>query len=413
MATAIDHGCSAVPDFAQDEGALGPIIYFGSDWFAENRTSSHHIARRLADSFPLLYVETPGLRAPKATSRDVRKLSKKLRLAVQSPHKVGPQMWLITVPQIPFRRLPLAQKINRWIGERLVKRAMCHLQFSSPILWFMVPHPAALVGRLGERFVIYYCIDDYASLPGVDVREIERMDQTLTAQAHQVFVSSAMLLKQKLALNPATGYNPHGVDFSLFRQSSDPSLPIAKPAKTLPRPIIGFFGLVESWIDLDLILFLARKRPNWTFLLIGRVAVELGELALQENVVFTGPQPYDGLPAWAKAFDVAIVPYRQNRQVLNSSPLKVKEYLATGKPVVSVRTLEVEHFAGQVHIADSYGEFLSHIEEALASDSELKQRRRMDAVSSMSWDACVKRAVSVSSRRMKQIRGETFEGAVL
>src|SRR5579864_9031638 len=102
MAVTIDHGCSAA-DFANDEEALGPIIYFGNDWFAENRTSSHHIARRLAESFPLLYVETPGLRAPKATSRDLCKLSKILRLAFQSPRKVGPQMWLITLPQIPFR----------------------------------------------------------------------------------------------------------------------------------------------------------------------------------------------------------------------------------------------------------------------------------------------------------------------
>ena len=97
-----------------------PIIYFGNDWNAENRTSSHHIAARLAKRHPLLYVDSPGLRAPKASGRDVKKLVKKLVQAASLPRKVGEQTWHMVLPQFPFRRLPLASELNRELGTTLV-----------------------------------------------------------------------------------------------------------------------------------------------------------------------------------------------------------------------------------------------------------------------------------------------------
>src|SRR5438105_14711920 len=109
------------------------IIYFGNDWAAENRTSSHHIAARLSERAPLLYIETPGLRAPKASSRDFRKLFRKLRQAVRRPRRIGPQTWHMTMPQIPFRRLPLAGKLNVALGAFLVRRALRFLGFDSTL----------------------------------------------------------------------------------------------------------------------------------------------------------------------------------------------------------------------------------------------------------------------------------------
>ena len=88
------------------------VVYFGNDWFAENRTSSHHIAERLSQRAPILYVDCPGLRAPKASKRDMRKLFRKLVSAFRPPQPIGPGMWHMSVPQIPFRRLPLVARIN-------------------------------------------------------------------------------------------------------------------------------------------------------------------------------------------------------------------------------------------------------------------------------------------------------------
>src|SRR5947209_9012896 len=159
------------------------IVYFGNDWFAENRTSSHHIAKQLSERYPLLYIESPGLRAPKGNTRDLKKLWNKLRNAARLPSAIHKQMWHMTMPQIPFRRLPFVCALNRWTGRLLVKRALRHLGFERPLLWFAVPHTAPLAGHLDECFVVYYCIDAYASLPDIDRRAIGRMDETLARRA--------------------------------------------------------------------------------------------------------------------------------------------------------------------------------------------------------------------------------------
>jgi glycosyltransferase involved in cell wall biosynthesis len=221
------------------------------------------------------------------------------------------------------------------------------------------------------------------------------MDAHLTSRADQVFVASQMMLKKKRRQKPSTVLAPHGVDVSLFRTASDPQLAMAAGARDLPRPVIGFYGLIEEWIDLDLIGHIAERRPQWTFLMIGRVAVDPGRLAALPNVEFAGPQPYRSLPAWAKAFDVAIIPYRLTPQVMNSAPLKLREYLATGKPVVAVPAPEIERFSGLVRIAHGPEQFLRAIEDALAHDTDAERARRLEATSTMSWDARVDEVIGV------------------
>jgi len=378
------------------------IVYFGNDWFAENRTSSHHVAARLARRTRVLYVDSPGLRAPKATGRDLRKLQRKLLTAAAKPRQVADQLWHITMPQVPFRRLPAVAGLNRAVGRWIVRRAMKHLGFERTISWFVVPHPGILARTLDEAMTVYYCIDDYAALPDVDAKAVSAMDAHLLRSADQVFVASGLLLESKRRANPTAVHAPHGVDIDLFRQVSDPRLAAAEETTGLQRPIIGFYGLIEAWIDLDLIASLARQRPQWTFLLIGRLAVDAGPLRDLRNVVFTGPQPYESLPRWAKAFDVAIIPYRPTRQVLNSNPLKLREYLATGKPIVAVSAPEIDRFSAHVRIAATPQQFLEQIEAALTTDTAARREARMQSVASQSWDARIDDVVRVVEQRLTE-----------
>ena len=369
------------------------VIYFGNDWFAENRTSSHHIARQLARRMPLLYVDTPGMRSPTASTRDVRKVLRIARKFLARPKSVGPQLWRLTVPQIPFRRLPFVESLNRALGRWLVRRAARFLRFGRRLSWFAVPHPAAMAGMLGDELVVYYVVDDYAALAQMDASRIQRLDDELTARADVVFVCSETLLKRKRELNRNVEYSPHGVDFELFSQAQDPATEIAEGARGFPQPVIGYFGSIAGQIDLELIAYLAGQRKNWTFLLIGMASVDVGAIAALPNVHLAGPQPYESLPRWAKAFDVAIVPYRRDRFVLNSNPLKIREYLAAGKPVVSVRAPEIERFGDVVLLADSDEDFLHKIEQALEGDTVEIRQTRMDAVRNCSWQACAERAL--------------------
>ena len=382
------------------------VIYFGNDWFAENRTSSHHIAEHLARRTSVLYVDSPGLRAPKARGRDVRKVGRVLASTARPPRRVADRLWHISVPQIPFRRLPLVRHANTLIGRWLVKRAIARLGLSRTVSWFAVPHPGSLANAFGETAVIYYCIDDYAALPDVDAHIVAELDAHLTACADQVFVASSRMLHAK-ASRPGIAMARHGVDVALFRTAADPRLPVAAAARELPRPIVGFYGLIEDWIDLDLIADLAERRPEWTFLMIGRLAVDAGRAGRRANVVFAGPKPYTDLPRWAKAFDVAIVPYRLTRQVVNAAPLKVREYLAAGRPVVSVPTPDTQRFAGLVHLASGCDQFLAAIDAAFREDTLADRTRRMDAMAALSWDARVAEVVAVVEDRIRhKVRGD-------
>jgi glycosyltransferase involved in cell wall biosynthesis len=233
------------------------------------------------------------------------------------------------------------------------------------------------------------------------------MDEELTRRADQVFVASPRLLERKRAAAPTATFSPHGVDAEMFRRASDPATQVAAGARSLRHPVIGFFGVLGEWIDMDLLEYLGSMHPDWTFLIVGRVAADVSRLRKLGNFVFPGPQPYQSLPGWAKAFDVAIIPYqRGNEQILNANPLKLREYLATGKPVVSVPTPEVDRFAQCVRIGSTRQAFLIQIEQALSGDTVAQRQARWEAVKDQSWEARVQEVWQVVEQGLHRKKGK-------
>ncbi|KRA42329.1 glycosyltransferase [Pseudoxanthomonas sp. Root630] len=376
------------------------VVYFGNDWNAENRTSSHHVATRLAQRMPVLYVDSPGMRAPTSSGRDLKRAWRKLTAALKPPVQVREGLWHCTVPQLPFRRIPGVDTFNRVFSRWAVRRAVRKAGISRYLSWFVVPHPGFLAHRLGEDFCVYYCIDDYAAHPGVDADLIGGRDETLSREADQLFVAPPALLPAKQALNPTTTYAPHGVDLDLFLTARAPETPVAEGARGLAGPVIGYIGSLHEWIDVELIAWLAQARPQWSFLLVGHAAADVSTLRALPNVRLAGPQPYATLPTWAKAFDAAIIPYRMNRQVANANPLKLREYLATGKPVVSTYNPEIAKFAQWVRIAEDREGFLAALEQALAEDSAAAADARVAAVAAQTWDRRVDDVLATVARAL-------------
>jgi glycosyltransferase involved in cell wall biosynthesis len=378
------------------------IVYFGNSWNTENRTSSHHIAAQLARRMPVMYLDSPGMRGPSATARDIRKLFRTVSSAASKPRQINDNLWHSTVPQLPYRRFPGVEWINHRFGVWAARRAMACIDCKEWISWFVVPHLGLMAGGVGERLCVYYCVDDYAAHPGVDQDVMTRLDRHLTCTANQVFVAPPAIVEAKRALNPHTVFSPHGVDAGLFGRARDPTTPIPEAAKRLPHPVIGFFGLVADWIDVELIAFMARARPQWSFLLVGHVYTDTRLLDEVGNVVMVGAQNYESLPGWAKAFDVAIIPYRDIRQTRNANPLKLREYLATGCPVVATPTPEVERFREWVRLARTGPEFLVQIEAALREEPVTAAAARMAAVQSMTWVARVQSVLDVVGARVAE-----------
>jgi len=165
------------------------ILYFGNDWSAENRTSSHHVARWLAKRYDVIYVESPGLRAPKGTGRDMKKIFNKVALALRGPRPQPEGLSVQTLLQVPLHSFSIVRAANRYLMMATLKLLMRLKGIKKPITWFVVPHLASVAGELGEEMSVYYCIDDYASLPDVDPQAVRLMDDSLTRKADLVFVA--------------------------------------------------------------------------------------------------------------------------------------------------------------------------------------------------------------------------------
>jgi glycosyltransferase involved in cell wall biosynthesis len=267
----------------------------------------------------------------------------------------------------------------------------------------MLPHLSGIAGRLGEKLAVYYCTDDHASLPNVNAEAVRAMDEELTRKADLVFVTSDTLLERKLRLNPNTHVSPHGVDVDHFAMAQSDRVQTPADVASLPGPVIGFFGLIERWIDLDLVAYLAEQRPQWTFVMIGRVAVPENELPRNANIHFIGKRPYEELPAYGKHFDVAIIPSRMTDGfVRHANPLKLREYLAMGKPIVSISNPQIDKYADVVEVAHSREEYLAKLDEVLSRPpSPADVRKRMDRVARESWNSRINQVVEIVGQNLE------------
>ena len=365
---------------------LPAIIYFGNDWSADNKTSSHHIAKRLLRDHKLVYVECPGMRSPQGSSRDIKKIFSKLFKVFEGPKALDERSYVFTLFQIPFHSFKTIQYINKKLIVLLVKRLCKKLKIDKPILWFVIPHVALIVGKIDSSLVVYYCTDDFSELPGVNKQMISQMDEYMFANSDLAFVTSEPLYQNKIKYKDKLNLSRHGVDFDHFNTVFKKSNTLPDKVKNLSGPVIGFFGLIETWIDLPLIKYLAESKPDWNFVMIGRVAINIDEYKNIKNIHFLGVVTYDELPAYAQSFDVAIIPCMTNELIRNFNPLKLREYLAMGVPVVSTYFPEIDEFSDIVSIANNYDEFLHEVNLLVSNDNSEVIQKGIDKVSVESWE---------------------------
>jgi len=364
------------------------IIYFSSDeWEGCLKTSQYHIARDLAKHCKVLYVNSIGLRAPRASKGDFNKIRNKLKQWLRGIQSVDFNLFVITPIVLPFHRFHWVQILNRWLLIAFIKYCQFKLALTKPALITFLPNVVHLVGAFGEKKVIYYCADQMSSFKGVPQAVIKAMEEKLLRQADLVFATSRKLFEDKKKYNPNTHYLPHGVDFALFNQAQNPETKIPDDIARIKPPIIGFFGLISpDWIDYDLVEFLAEAHPEWSFVFIGKIDDEIPTAILQlKNIHFFGPKPYPELPFYLKAFNVAIVPFVKSELTHYCNPIKVKEYLAAGKPVVSVDLNQLHELNSVIEIGVDYHDYLARTEKALREDDPEKIESRINYVKNETW----------------------------
>jgi glycosyltransferase involved in cell wall biosynthesis len=364
------------------------IICFAHDWGGDP-TSKTHIMRILARRNRVLWVNSIGMRRPAASGRDLRRIIDKLAKSLQGTREVEPNLFVANPLVIPLPGWGLADRINADILAATLRRLCRKHELADPILWSFLPNVGRLLGRLDERLVIYHCVDEYSAFSGVSRETITRMERDLVRRADLVLTSSERLCADRSAINPNTRFVTHGVNVDHFAQALDPGIQTPADLRDLPRPIIGFFGLLADWVDLDLVRATALACPRWSFVLVGKQATGMGAVRGLPNVHLLGQKPYTLLPAYCRGFDVGIIPFRTNDLTLRANPLKLREYLAAGLPVVSTPLPEVARYRPFVHLAEGAGGFIEAITAALAERSPSLDRARAQAMESESWETRV------------------------
>ncbi len=367
------------------------IVYIANDWVRDNKTSAHHIAEVLSRANRILYVEGAGMRSPRMSSRDLGKILRKLRAVFARPRRLSDGMHIYSPTLLPFHRFPVVRWLNGKILAWSLNWACRQVGFSTPIVWVFMPHFAPALKAIKKKGLVYYCVDDYASQPLVDAEMIRAMEQDILKQADAVFAVSAELVNDKSRVNEHTYLSRHGVDTELFAGAGSSETSIPDDVAHIQRPIAGYFGLIEEWIDMELVEHLARSMPDVSFVYIGRIVYDTKALRRYPNVHLLGPRPYHELPGYLKSFDACMLLYRPGGFSRHANPKKLREYLAGGKPVVSVRLGEVEQYGDVVSIADSYVEYVEKLRAALGDHSPERARARQAAVAGESWEARVER----------------------
>lgn len=360
------------------------ILCFSHDWSGDP-LSKTHLMRALARDNRVLWVNSIGYRRPTASKADITRAFKKLAAATQAITEPEKNIFVLNPLAIPAYGNPRIRDINRRLLRFQVRRAMRRLGFKRPLNWVFNPAAAVIAGELDEELLIYYCVDEYTAFSGVSSQSLAELEESLLRRADLVIVSADLLYQSKSRINPHTHLVRHGVDYRHFRRALDAETVVPEELARLPRPVIGFFGLIADWVDLDLMAHVARSFPNASLVLVGKASTDTSALERLPNVHFLGRKPYSELPGYCKGFDVALMPFRINELTLNANPLKVREYLAAGLQVVSTPIPEVE-VLGLCRIASGPEAFVREIEAALA-ESPGPSAERSEAVRNESWES--------------------------
>lgn len=314
--------------------------------------------------------------------------------------QIEPNLWLVSPPPLFPGRYYFTKiaHLNAKIVHRWLKPYLQRLNFNAPILWFYKPEHAPLVGKFNETAAVYHCIDEFTvGTAGQKRKTIIQLETQLLKQVTIVFANSKLTFQNKKVFNPNTYHIPSGADVAHFVQADNPATAMHPAVKNLPHPVLAFIGNIDERIDIPLLAAVAQARPQWSLVLVGQehpTVVNLQPLREFANVHRLGKQPFSVLPNILKAADGCLLPYVQNDAALYRSPLKLYEYLATGKPIISTPHPEVSQFKAMVTIATAPN-FVRAIESALQNDTPQQHQQRRQLAHRHSWDARVDEMLTI------------------
>ena len=372
------------------------MCFGGEDWWYHHPHSKNHLIRRFARAGNrVIFVNSISMGLPGLGHKDLLpRVARKLRSYAKLARETAEGITVVSPAALPFFGSRAARGANRLLLAAQVRLLARRRGLAEPILWVAIPTAAGMIGHLGESLVVYHVSDKYDANEmdhATDPATIRRLHEGAIDAADIVLYSGRKLLAEAVRGRERSYLLEQAVDFdhwSRVTSAGGDAPAVAPEVARLPRPRLGYFGAIEPWlVDQELIKRAARERPAWQWVFVGNKSRGL-EIEALPNTHFLPPVGYDELPRYAAGFDVCVLPW-ETEQAFTSygSAIKVREYLATGKPVVISPLPEYEHLAGVLRIARSREDFFRLVEDALEETGTEAARARQSAVRDGTWDA--------------------------
>ena len=373
------------------KGRTDIICFGGEDWWYCNRGHiDMQLMRRYARYGTTLYVNSIVMQKPNIREGKMffRRLLRKVKSIFTGLKVSDAGFWVYSPFTLPVHHLSWARPVNEIILRWQVHRVVHKLRMSKPIIWVACPAACDTAIKMKNAFLVYQRTDRYEEYPNVDPDIIRKYDQKLKTTADlTLFVNSSLFIEERSQCKNAF-FLDHGVDFELFA-SADQDKSVPQDIAPIPKPIAGYFGEIEEVkIDIHFIEKIADLLPEVSFVFIGKPSLKFLRLAEKKNVWLLGQKPYEQIPHYGKCFDVAILPWRQNRWTEAANPIKVKEYLALGKPFVSTPVFtELKQYRDITYIGRTPEEFAARIKQALREDCPEQVAIRRKKVEKAGWES--------------------------
>jgi glycosyltransferase involved in cell wall biosynthesis len=358
------------------------VLLSTADWDNPFWTNKQHVAVELAtQGRRVLYIDSIGLRQPTASARDLRRIAGRLFKAARPPRKLTDNLWVWSPIVLPWHGHPLVRRINRLLLSAGLWTWLKLLGLQRPWLWTYNPLATEFLDMDTFSCRIYHCVDEIKAQPGMPIEVLEKGEERLCRKVDVIFTTSTQLTETRSAWNTHTHYLPNVADYRHFHTALGPETVIPADLAAIPGPRLGFIGAISGYkVDFQLIRRVAEARPDWSVVLIGEVGegdpwTDISLLRGLPNLHLLGPRAYRDLPAYLKGLDVALLPNKINEYTDAMFPMKFFEYLAAGRPVVSVDLKALRDFAGVVTIAATPEQFTAAIEKTLSGNAPALERR--------------------------------------
>jgi len=369
---------------------LDVLCFGGGDWWYHNRAHiDMQLIRRFAKAGTALYVNSIVIQKPalRQGRQLIEKLNRKTKSILKGLKPSGEGFWTYSPASLPLHHIWWARPLNEKLLRLQIMYVMRKLKMRYPVIWVACPGACETAIRINKSRLVWQRTDRWEEFPNVHQETIKRYDRKLKAAADLTVFVSKGLYQQEADQCRKAFYLDHGVDYETFaaaehNKNQPPEL------RKIKRPIVGFFGGIdEHTFDIAFMQDVVELLPQMSFVFVGKASIDCSALSARKNVRMLGQKPYEQIPHYGKCFDVAVMPWRQNRWIETCNPIKLKEYLALGKPVVSTPFMELQKYDDLIYQARTPAAFAVCIKKAISQDNPALVNLRRKKVQQASWDS--------------------------